>query len=81
MTMRDKPHDQLDFDHLNFTECCNLVATFDSALKALSHGSDQEALDNMALLHGRALMRQADALREMERERANQVEEPQGGRT
>jgi len=81
MTMRDKPHDRLDFDHLNFAECCNLVATFDAALKALSHGSDQEALDNMALLHGRALMRQADALRELERERANQTSEPPGDRS
>ena len=67
---QDQPHNRLDFDHLDFSQACELCSTLQAALVAVASWSgDPETTDRMALLYGRAEVRKADAFREFERDK------------
>jgi UDP-N-acetylmuramate-alanine ligase len=69
--------DNLDFDHMDFSEACALVDTLHAALEAMAaFGTAIDLLDRLAVLHGRAHRRKHEAFDEMERERA---EDAKGG--
>jgi hypothetical protein len=69
--MLDHFTDDIDLDHLDFSGAIKLVAALDKAIEAVANYSGScEQLQDLAILHAKALCRQHQAFRELEQKQA-----------